>query len=317
MNIVFLDADTIGNTSLAKLQKLGNLSIYKTTSQDLVVSRAIDADILITNQVVIDANNLSKLPKLRLVCVAATGVNNIDLQACQKKGVAVYNVKGYSTDSVAQSVFTSLFYFLSNISFFDKYVKDGSYSKSPIFTCMDKEYSEVCGKTLGIIGFGEIGQKVAKIAKAFGIKVVYYSTSGKNDKKGYKRVELDALLEKSDFVSLHCSLNENTKNLICADKLKIMNKKAVLINFARGGIVDEKALANALNQGVIAGYISDVFEKEPILSDSPLLSVKEKQKLVLTPHIAWASVEARRRLVDGVVKNIQSFLNDKSDNRVI
>ena len=317
MNIVFLDADTIGNTSLAKLQKLGNLSIYKTTSQDLVVSRAIDADILITNKVVIDANNLSKLPKLRLVCVAATGVNNIDLQACQKKGVAVYNVKGYSTDSVAQSVFTSLFYFLSNISFFDKYVKDGSYSKSPIFTCMDKEYSEVCGKTLGIIGFGEIGQKVAKIAKAFGIKVVYYSTSGKNDKKGYKRVELDALLEKSDFVSLHCSLNENTKNLICADKLKIMNKKAVLINFARGGIVDEKALANALNQGVIAGYISDVFEKEPILSDSPLLSVKEKQKLVLTPHIAWASVEARRRLMDGVVKNIQSFLNDKSDNRVI
>ncbi|MDD3466653.1 MAG: D-2-hydroxyacid dehydrogenase [Campylobacterales bacterium] len=317
MNIVFLDADTIGNTSLAKLQKLGNLSIYKTTSQDLVVSRAIDADILITNKVVIDANNLSKLPKLRLVCVAATGVNNIDLQACQKKGVAVYNVKGYSTDSVAQSVFTSLFYFLSNISFFDKYVKDGSYSKSPIFTCMDKEYSEVCGKTLGIIGFGEIGQKVAKIAKAFGIKVVYYSTSGKNDKKGYKRVELDALLEKSDFVSLHCSLNENTKNLICADKLKIMNKKAVLINFARGRIVDEKALANALNQGVIAGYISDVFEKEPILSDSPLLSVKEKQKLVLTPHIAWASVEARRRLMDGVVKNIQSFLNDKSDNRVI
>lgn len=317
MNIVFLDADTVGNTSLAKLQKLGNLSIYKTTSQDLVVSRAIDADILITNKVVIDANNLSKLPKLRLVCVAATGVNNIDLQACQKKGVAVYNVKGYSTDSVAQSVFTSLFYFLSNISFFDKYVKDGSYSKSPIFTCMDKEYSEVCGKTLGIIGFGEIGQKVAKIAKAFGVKVVYYSTSGKNDKKGYKRVELDALFEKSDFVSLHCSLNENTKNLICADKLKIMNKKAVLINFARGGIVDEKALANALNQGVIAGYISDVFEKEPILSDSPLLSVKEKQKLVLTPHIAWASVEARRRLMDGVVKNIQSFLNDKSDNRVI
>ncbi len=317
MNIVFLDSDTVGNTSLAKLQKLGNLNIYKTTSQDLVVSRAIDADILITNKVVIDANNLSKLPKLRLVCVAATGVNNIDLQACQKNGVAVYNVKGYSTDSVAQSVFTSLFYFLSNISFFDKYVKDGSYSNSPIFTCMDKEYSEVRGKTLGIIGFGEIGQKVAKIAKAFGIKVVYYSTSGKNDKKGYKRVELDVLLEKSDFVSLHCSLNENTKNLICADKLKIMNKKAVLINFARGGIVDERALANALNQGAIAGYISDVFEQEPILSDSPLLSVKEKQKLVLTPHIAWASIEARRRLMDGVAKNIKSFLNDKSDNRVI
>lgn len=316
MNIVFLDKSTIGITSLNKIKRLGTLETYETTDKEFVVSRAVDAEIIITNKVVIDENILSKLPKLKLICVAATGVNNIDLAACKKRGVAVYNVKGYSTNSVVQSVFSSLFYLVSKTYFFDAYIKDGSYSKSPIFTCMDTEFSEVYGKTMGIIGFGEIGKKVAKSAKSFGIKTVYYSTSGNNEQKGYKRVELDELLKVSDFIAVHCSLNEKTKNLLDSKAISKIKNSAVLINFARGGIVDENAVAKAIDENKLGGYISDVFEKEPMDAKSALLSIRNKQKLVLTPHIAWASVEARNRLIDGVAKNIKSFLNGNNENRV-
>ncbi len=314
--IVFLDYATLGSTKLSSIQKLGKTSIYELCAKSEIVERAKNAQIIITNKVVLDEEILSGLPQLKLICVAATGVNNIDLEACKKCGIAVSNVKGYSTPSVAQTMFSSLLSYVSKTAFFDKYVKDGSYAKSPIFTCMEQEFFEVRGKTLGIIGFGEIGQSVAKIARSFGIKVVYYSTSGQNSQRGYKRVELEQLLQMSDFISVNCALNDKTKNLLGADMLSKIGGRSVLMNFARGGIVDEAAVSDALNTGKLGAYITDVFEKEPIVASSPLFNVKDKNKLALTPHIAWASIEARDRLVKEIALNIKAFLDGKSKNRV-
>jgi glycerate dehydrogenase len=315
--IVFLDYATLGGSSLSRLEKAGDLSVYELTAKDEIIPRSLSAEIIITNKVVLDKDILAELPNLKLICVAATGVNNIDLQACKKLGIAVYNVKGYSTQSVTQIVFSSLFYTLSKLSFFDAFVKGGSYSASPTFTCMDEQFSEISGKVFGIIGFGEIGQKTARIARSFGATVLYYSTSGQNSQRGYKRVELDELLRRSDILSVHCSLNENTKNLISAKQLSQMKKSAILMNFARGGIVDEISVASALDKDMLGAYITDVFEKEPIESGSPLFSVKNSSKLTLTPHIAWASTEARDRLVKGISANIKAFFDGKQTNRVV
>lgn len=315
--IVFLDYATLGSSSLAPIEKLGELAVYETTKNDEIQKRACEAEIIVTNKVVLDEKTIASLPKLKLICIAATGVNNVDLKACQKQKIAVCNVKGYSTASVVQSAFSSLFFATSKISFFDNFVKDGSYAKSPIFTCMQNEFSEISGKTFGIIGFGEIGQKVGRTARSFGAKVVYYSTSGQNNKRGYKRVELDELLASSDIVSIHCALNEKTKDLIGKEKLLLLSKDAILMNFARGGIVDESAAAEALDAKKLGFYISDVFMKEPIESSSPLLRVKDKNRVVLTPHIAWASTQARDRLIGEITKNIRAFLSGKSNNRVV
>lgn len=314
---VLLDYATLGGSALDKIKKLTQLDVYELTQKGDVVSRAVDAQIIITNKVQIDEQIISALPNLKLICVAATGVNNIDLKSCEKHGVAVANVKGYSTKSVSQIVFSSLFFMVSKISDFDGYVKKGDYAKSDTFTCMAPQFCELSGKTIGIIGFGEIGQCVAKIARSFGMKVVYFSTSGKNDKRGYKRVSLDELLNTSDVVSIHCSLNEQTKNLINKKELAKMKQTAILMNFARGGIAVEADVALAINSKTIGGYITDVFDGEPISQSSPLFDVKDMSKLTLTPHIAWASKEARDRLVGGIATNIKSFFDGKNTNRVV
>ncbi len=307
-SIVFLDYATLGGSSLAKIEQLGSLCVYETTNKDEIVAKAIDAEIIITNKVVLDEEIINSLPKLKLICVAATGVNNVDLKACEKIGIVVRNVKGYSTASVAQIVFSSLFYAISKISCFDAFVKNGEYAKSPIFTYMGEQFSELAGKNFGIIGFGEIGQRVANIAASFGANVLYYSTSGKNSVDGFRRVELDEILQSSDILSVHAALNENTKNIISEKELKKLSKNAILMNFARGGIVDEEAVAKALNADSLGSYISDVFEREPIANDSALLSIENKEKLVLTPHIGWASIEARDRLIGEIANNIKAFL---------
>lgn len=310
LNIVFLDYATLGGSSLNTIRELGSLTIYETTKNEEIIARAKDAQIIITNKVVLDECVISSLPKLKLICVAATGVNNIDLKACEKAAIAVRNVKGYSTESVAQIVFSSLFYTVSKITHFDAFVKNGEYAASPTFTCMNPQFSEIAGKNFGIIGFGLIGQKVARIATSFGANVLYYSTSGKNSVDGFRRVELEEILQTSDILSIHAALNEDTKNLINKEQLKKLSKNAILMNFARGGIIDETAVAQALNESSLGAYISDVFEREPIAKDSALLSVTNKEKLTLTPHIGWASVEARDRLVKEIANNIKAFLND-------
>ncbi len=312
MKIVFLDKSTVGNVSnLGLLEEFGTVSYYEETSPDQTIERSYGADIIITNKVIIDRKVMDANPDIKLICIAATGMNNVDLEYAVEKGIIVKNVSGYSTHSVTQSTFAMLFVLLNSIPYYDHYVKSGAYSKSHIFTHHGREFSEIKGKTFGIIGMGVIGQSVARIADAFGCKVVYSSTSGKNTNQGYPCLDLDKLLSTSDIVSIHAPLNEKTNNLINLYKLKIMKPTALLINAGRGNIVNEQDLAYAIDQNLIAGAALDVFGKEPIQADNPLLSVKNKDRLIMVPHIAWASKESRETLINGIYRNIAEFVEGR------
>lgn len=311
MTIVFLDASTVGDVpNLESIKELGDVTFYPVTTTDQTAERTHEADIIITNKVVITRELMEKAPNLKLICIAATGMNNVDREAAADLGIPVKNVAGYASVSVAQTTFAMILHLLQDLPRYDEFVKDGSYSKSPIFTNMDQNYHEISGMRFGIIGLGNIGQKVADIATAFGAEVVYYSTSGKNTDQPYQLLQLDELLSTSDVVSIHAPLNENTDNLIGYDQLSKMKPTAMLVNTGRGGIVNEQDLARALDEELISGAALDVFENEPIKADNPLLSIKNKERLVLTPHIAWASVEARTQLLEGVKKNIREFRGD-------
>jgi len=310
MHIVFLDADTIGkDISLSPLEPLGKLKVYSTSLQDEVAGRIKQADIIITNKVQIRQAEMDNAPKLKLICITATGTNNVDLEYAAKKGIAVKNVAGYSTESVVQTTFASILSLLNSTAYFDQYVKSGAYSTSPIFTHYGQTFWEMTGKNFGIIGMGTIGKRVAEVATAFGAKVYYYSTSGNNNCETYLRLSLEELLQTCDIVSIHAPLNDKTKNLITHNELKLMKPTAFIANMGRGGIINEKDLAKALNENLIAGAAVDVFEQEPIPADHPYLAVKNKQKLMLTPHIAWGSAEARKRLLELTAKNIETFLS--------
>lgn len=317
LKIVVLDKATLGSDiDVSLFKEFGYLEVYQTTSREQVIDRVKDKHIVITNKVFIDKDVIDNAPNLKLICVAATGYNNIDIEYAKQKGVAVTNVAGYSTDSVVQHTFAMLFYLLENLRYYDEYTKSGEYTKSPIFTNLDRPFYEIKGKTWGIIGLGTIGKAVARVAKAFGCDVVYHSTSGNNTDQEFKREDLDVLLSISDIVSIHAPLNQNTKNLITYDKLKLMKKEAILLNLGRGGIVNEADLAKALDEEIIKAAGLDVLEKEPICPDNPLLKVKNKERLLITPHIAWTSVEARKRLVSEIYHNIKAFLQGKQRNRV-
>ena len=305
--IVFLDADTLGTTSLAPIEALGELVTYGRTNGEEALERVRDADILIVNKVEVTDELMRAASKLKLICEAATGVNNIDLEAAQRRGIPVRNVAGYSTDSVAELTFRQLLGFFCDSDRFDSEVKDGSYSRSGLFTDVSLPFREPAGKTLGIIGMGTIGSKVALIASAFGMKVIYFSTSGTSHCKDYTSVSLDELLRNSDAVSIHCPLNGRTKGLIGMEELKMMKKDAIIINMARGGIIDEAALAEAVGNGTIGGAAVDVFTEEPLPEDHPLLHCTRPQRLRLTPHVAWASAEALERLVEGIAANIRDL----------
>lgn len=311
MTIVFLDASTVGDVpNLESIKELGDVTFYPVTTTDQTAERTHEADIIITNKVVITRELMEKAPNLKLICIAATGMNNVDREAAADLGIPVKNVAGYASVSVAQTTFAMILHLLQDLPRYDEFVKDGSYSKSPIFTNMDQNYHEISGMRFGIIGLGNIGQKVADIATAFGAEVVYYSTSGNNTDQPYQLLDLDELLGTSDVVSIHAPLNENTDNLIGYDQLSQMKPSAILVNTGRGGIVNEQDLARALDEELISGAALDVFDNEPIKADNPLLSIKNKDRLVLTPHIAWASVEARTQLIEGVKKNIREFRGD-------
>lgn len=313
MKIVFLDAKTVGDLpNLKDLKSLGEVTFYQVTSPEETEERIVNAQIVITNKVILDQEIIKNAKKLKLICVAATGMNNIDRNAAEEAGIQVKNVSGYASQSVAQTTFALIFHLMQDISFYDDYVKSGEYSKSNIFTNLDRSFSEIHGKQFGIIGLGNIGRQVAKIAEAFGSKVAYHSTSGKNTDQVYPHMKLDELLETSDIVSIHAPLNEHTADLIGYEQLKLMKKTALLINTGRGGIVQEKDLARALDENRIAGAALDVFENEPIEPDNPLLKIKNKQNLVMVPHIAWSSMEARTELMEGVKKNIEGFLEEYS-----
>jgi glycerate dehydrogenase len=256
---------------------------------------------------------MDQAARLKLICIAATGMNNVDLDYAMNKNIPVKNVSGYSTDSVTQSTFAMLFYLMNHLQYYDEYVKSGSYTQSPIFTHHGREFYELKNKTFGIIGLGTIGKTVAKIASSFSCRVVYYSTSGNNRNADYERVSLETLLKSSDLISIHAPLNENTENLIGLKELTMMKRTAILINAGRGGIVSEKDLAAALDEDLIYGAGLDVLEKEPIDKGNPLLSIKNREKLLITPHIAWASLESRTLLMDKVYDNIKDYLDNRTD----
>ena len=309
MKITFLDTKTVGNVpNLDRLQEFGTLTQYTTTAPSEVVDRVKDQDIVITNKVLIDRATMEAAPQLKLICVAATGMNNVDVEYAEQQGIAVKNVKGYSTDSVAQVTWSLILSLLQRSRAFSQYVYSGEYSQSDIFTYFEPPFWQVAGKRLGIIGLGTIGQQVARIGEAFGMEVIYYSTSGRHDHAQYERRSLQDLLATSDVISIHAPLNEKTENLLRYEQLLQMQPHALLINTGRGGIVNEPDLARAINEDIIGGAGIDVFTQEPIPSDHPYLSVKYPNRLLLTPHLGWASVEARTTLIEGVCENIQDFL---------
>jgi len=310
MKIVFLDKSTVGNVgNLECLKQFGEVVYYEVTPPDQTSARVSDAEIIITNKVVIDRKVMDANPGIRLICIAATGMNNVDLDYAERKGIAVKNVSGYSTHSVTQSTFAMLFSLANSIAYYDDYVKSGIYAKSPIFTHHGKEFFEIGGKVFGIIGMGTIGQSVARVAEAFGCQLAYYSTSGANTRQPYPCLELEELLRTADIISIHAPLNDQTDNLINLDRLKIMKKTAILINAGRGNIVNENDLAYAIDHDMIAGAALDVYGHEPIQADNPLLLVKNKNRLILAPHIAWASLESRELLIEGICDNIREYFN--------
>ncbi len=305
MKIVFLDAATMGDVSFEPFERLGDFVSYATSSPEEARERVADADVVMINKVIVDKALIDAAGCLKLICVAATGVNNIDVDYASSKGIPVRNVAGYSTDSVAQATFMHILSLAGGAPYFDQSVKSGAYSRSGMFTDPNWNWWELAGKTIGIIGLGNIGKKVAKIAEAFGMKVCYYSTSGTGHCKDYPCLSLEDLLAVSDVVSVHAPLNERTHNLLGAREFAMMKPTAYVVNAGRGAIIVEKDLAEAVDNGVIAGAGIDVFVQEPIPEDHPYLKMKHPERMRLAPHVAWASVEARKRLVSMMADNVR------------
>ncbi len=306
MKIVFLDEYSICNRDLSEIKSLGDYVGYQTTAPAEVVERCKDAEVVISNKVVLDAEIIASLPKLKLICVAATGMNNVDLAAAAERGIEVKNAVGYSTFAVAETTLCSALALLREVTYYDNYFKSGEYAAAERIFNFDRPTAQLRGKRWGIVGMGNIGREVARLAEAFGCEVSYFSTSGVTRDEQYPALSLNELLSTSDIVSVHCPLNERTHNLIANEELKKMKSSAILINVARGGIVNEQDLADALNEGTIRGAALDVFTSEP-LRESPLYNLKEPYRLLASPHNAWSSVEAIDRLVECITQNIKQF----------
>lgn len=308
MKIVCLDADTLGNdVDLdAVFGKFGEFVSYNMTEANQTVQRLQNADIVLTNKVLITKDVIAQT-NLKLICVTATGVNNIDLEAAKEANIPVKNVAGYSTNSVAQQTFANILALRNSTSYYENYGKNSDgWAKSPIFVNLDRPIFELSGKRFCVVGLGTIGLEIAKIAQAFGCDVCYYSTSGNNSNSKFKRVSFKEALQ-CDIISIHAPLNENTKNLFDANALNQLKDGAMLVNSGRGGIIDEEKIAQIIDEREIY-FATDVLEKEPIRANHPLLKVKNKDRLMITPHIAWASVEARKKLIELSAKNIEDFI---------
>lgn len=307
MKIVFLDTLTLGNDiDLTPFEKFGEVIKYQTTTPNETLQRVQNSDIIITNKVVIDRYIMDN-SNIKLICVTATGTNNIDMEYAKEKGIEVKNAIGYSTSSVAQVTISLVLEFVQKLNYYKKYVKENLWEKSPIFTHIDVPFYELENKNWGIIGLGNIGEKVANIAKSFGCNVSYYSTSGMNNNTNYNNISLEELLKTSDIITIHCGLNNMTSNLLNKTNLNLLKDNAILINVGRGGIINEDDLVDIFNKKPL--YIGlDVVEKEPIQTNSILKTILNNERVIITPHIAWASVEARNRLIIQTIKNIENFV---------
>lgn len=316
MKIVILERNSVGlDVSVDEIGTLGEVTVYPNTTAADVKEKIKDAEIIIANKAPLNEDTLKDAPNVRLICEFATGYDNVDLSYCKSRGIKVANVVNYSTDAVAQHTFALCFYILEKLRHYDDYVKSGAYAAQDRFSNFDIPFTELAGKTWGIAGMGNIGRKVASIAQAFGCRVIFYSASGSSTCREYERVDFDTLLAQSDFLSLHCPLSDRTRGLINLDALKKMKKSAVLINVARGPVVDDEALYTALTEDYIAGAGLDVTGTEPMKDSNPLSRIMDSSKLIITPHLAWASIEARNRCVFETCRNIEAFL--KGENRNI
>ncbi|MBP3262583.1 D-2-hydroxyacid dehydrogenase [Pseudobutyrivibrio sp.] len=310
MKIVFLDRKTIGeDIDLSAFNEFGEVVIYDYSTVEEAAERTVDADIIILNKVPVNEQTIKNAKNLKLVCVTATGTNNLAKEYLAKRGIAWRNVAGYSTEAVAQHTFSLVFYLMEHLSYYDNYVKSERYVNDKMFTHFEMHFNEIAGKTWGIIGLGAIGQRVAEIATCFGANVIYYSTSGKNHSDIYTEVDLDTLLSTSDIVSIHAPLDENTLHLMDATAFTKMKNTAILINVGRGPIIVEKDLADALNSNKISAAGIDVLDVEPMADTNPLKNIKDSNKLIITPHIAWAAVEARERLMQIIYSQIKEYLD--------
>ena len=317
MKISILERDSLGiDVDMSEIDKLGEVTVYPATAVENAVEHIGDADIIIANKLPLNGETLKDAKNLKFVAQTATGTNNVDFAYTNSKGIKVANVPSYSTDSVAQHTFALLLYLVEKMRFFDDYVKNGTYSNSNCFSCLDMIYPEIAGKTWGIIGMGAIGQKVAQIATVFGCKVICYSASGRTYDMPYEQVDFDTLLAKSDILSVHAPLNEYTKGLMNYDAFCKMKSSAYFINVGRGPIVVEEDLARALEEDQIRAAGLDVLCVEPMPLDNPLLKFKDSSKIIITPHVAWATSEARQRCVDVVTENIKAFLRGEEKNVV-
>ena len=304
--IVFLDEYSIAGRDLSSITSQGEYVAYENTRKEDVVERLMGADVAITNKVLIDGEAMRQLPDLKLICVAATGMNNVDLEAAKELGIVVKNAVGYSTTSVAETTLASALALARNIVYFDEYFHDGRYSKADRAFCYDRLTFELRGKKWGIIGLGNIGREVARLATAFGCEVRYFSTSGTKREEAYPAMELKEMLEWCDILSVHSPLNERTRGLVGREELKVMKPTSLVINVARGGIIDETALAEALDNGWVAAAALDVFSVEP-LRESPLYNIKDRYRLLASPHNAWSAAEAIDRLIECVANNIRTW----------
>lgn len=312
MKIVFLDAKTLGDDiDYTGFEQMGEVVRYPFTSSEEAPDRVKDADVLVVNKVLVNRRTISSAENLKLVCVTATGTNNLDKDYLAERGIAWRNVAGYSTESVAQHTFAILFYLMENLRYYDDYVKEGRYINDRIFTHFAKTFHELNGMTWGILGLGAIGRRVADIAGMFGAKVIYYSASGAPAQEGYHQVDFDTLLSESDILSIHAPLNEYTEGLMDAEAFRKMKSSAILLNLGRGPIINESDLAAALNAGEISAAGLDVLCAEPMSKENPLLDVHDKDRLFITPHIAWATVEARQRLMKIIEGKIREFFGSK------
>jgi lactate dehydrogenase-like 2-hydroxyacid dehydrogenase len=317
MKIVFMETDTLGSdVDLTAFDSLGEVVKYPYSVQEQNAERIKDADVIIVNKIPMNAKALDTAKNLKLICITGTGTNIVDFDYTNSRGILVANVKGYSTQSVVQHTFALFFYVYEKLSYYDQFVKSGDYIRSDIFSHFVVKFHELAGKTWGIIGLGEIGRGVAEVAKLFGCRIIYYSTSGKNQNAAYEQVDLDALLHESDVISIHAPLNPTTRNLIGEAELRKMKKEAVLLNLGRGPIINEEALAKALKEDWIAAAGLDVLSAEPMSASNPLIEIQDSTKLIITPHIAWATIEARQRVTEEVYQNIVAFHQGKERNLV-
>lgn len=308
MKIVFLDVKSIGeDLDLSAFHQLGEVVTYGFSSPDEIRERTKDADVIILNKPLINEYTIEHAKKLKLVCVTGTGTNNLDKEYLKKRGIEWRNVADYSTESVTQHTFALLFYLAGKLNHYNTYVKEEHYVNDTLFTHFSEQFHQIYGKTWGIIGLGNIGRRVADIAKAFGVKVIYYSTTGKNNQEGYQRVNLDTLLQTSDIVSVHAPLTPETEGLMNKDAFSKMKPTAIFLNLGRGAIVVEQDLADALNNGIIGAAGLDVLCKEPMSPDNPLRTIKDSNRLIITPHIGWASVEARTNLMNIIFNQIKEW----------